>query len=79
MRTIEFGGITYRRDKAALADLYLTPEVRHFNRADFRRATEIAEAGYRSSRERLREWLTSASDILRTRRPDLFASTRDAL
>jgi NTE family protein/lysophospholipid hydrolase len=72
MRTIEFGGITYRRDKAALADLYLVPEVFGFERNDFPRADDIAEAGYQTSRETLRDWLASPSDDLRGRRPDLF-------
>ncbi|HET9265277.1 MAG TPA: cyclic nucleotide-binding and patatin-like phospholipase domain-containing protein [Vicinamibacterales bacterium] len=75
MRAIEFGGISYRRDKAAMADLYLTPEVRHFNRIDFRRAADIAEVGYQASREKLLEWLTSATATVRARRPDLFGST----
>jgi NTE family protein/lysophospholipid hydrolase len=74
MRSIEFGGISYRREKTALADLYLTPEVRQFNRNDFLRAEEIAEAGYQTSRERLLQWLSSASETVRDRRPDLFGS-----
>lgn len=74
MRSIEFGGISYRREKTALADLYFTPEVRQFNRIDFLRAEEIAEAGYQTSHERLLRWLTSASESVRARRPDLFAS-----
>jgi NTE family protein/lysophospholipid hydrolase len=72
MRSIEFGGISYRREKAALADLYLTPDVRGFERQDLGRADEIVEAGYRASRERLLEWLTSASQRVRDQRPDLF-------
>lgn len=74
MRSIEFGGISYRREKAALADLYLTPEVCQFNRIDFLRAEEIAEAGYQTTRGRLLQWLTAAPESVRGRRPDLFGS-----
>jgi predicted acylesterase/phospholipase RssA len=72
MRSIEFGGISYRREKAALADLYLTPDVVQFTRHDFVRAAEIAEAGYQGSRGPVLEWLSHASDGIRSRRPDLF-------
>ncbi|MCC7177543.1 MAG: cyclic nucleotide-binding domain-containing protein [Acidobacteria bacterium] len=74
MRSIEFGGLSYRRDKAALADLYLTPDVGRYTRRDFTRAAEIAEAGYLATRGRLSEWLTSAPTGVRSRRPDLFGS-----
>ncbi|HSC26375.1 MAG TPA: cyclic nucleotide-binding and patatin-like phospholipase domain-containing protein [Vicinamibacterales bacterium] len=73
MRVIEFGGISYRREKAALADVYISPDVLEFKRNDFPAADAIAEADYQASRERLREWLATASESLRARRPDLFA------
>ena len=73
MRVIEFGGISYRREKAASADLYISPEVLRFKRNDFHAADDIAEAGYHASRETLLKWLASAPESVRSLRPDLFA------
>jgi NTE family protein/lysophospholipid hydrolase len=77
MRAIEFGGISYRRAKAELADIYIAPDVLKFKRSDFAAAADIAQAGYDASRTGLVEWLAAAPESLRTRRPDLFAG-RDA-
>jgi len=57
MRVIEFGGISYRRQKAESADLYISPELLKFKRNDFHIASEIAEAGYRAAHEALTAWL----------------------
>jgi predicted acylesterase/phospholipase RssA/CRP-like cAMP-binding protein len=57
MRVIEFGGISYRRQKAELADVYISPELLRFKRNDFHAAADIAEVGYHASREQLQEWL----------------------
>lgn len=57
MRVIEFGGIAYRRQKADMADVYISPEVLRFKRNDFHCAGEIAEVGYHAARERLTGWL----------------------
>lgn len=65
MRSIEFGGVSYRREKAAMADLYLTPDVRGFGPQDFLHADAMMEAGYQESCERLRGWLASAPDLER--------------
>jgi NTE family protein len=72
MRTMEFGGISYRRQKAELADLYISPDVLKFKRNDFHAAEHIAQAGYDASRARLGEWLATGGEPLRSRRPDLF-------
>ena len=78
MRIIEFGGISYRREKAALADLYISPDVRRFKRNDFQVADDIVETGYHASRTALEAWMTSAPAIVRGRRPDLFGAFDDA-
>jgi NTE family protein len=72
MRIIEFGGISYRRQKANMADVYISPDVLRFPRNDFPSAAQIVAAGYDASLAKLREWAKTAPDDLRTRRPDLF-------
>jgi predicted acylesterase/phospholipase RssA len=72
MRVIEFGGISYRRQKAELADVYISPELLRFKRNDFHAAAEIAEVGYHASREGLTQWLERDADAWHERRPDLF-------
>ena len=76
MRVIEFGGISYRRQKAELADIYISPSVLQFKRNDFHAAQDIAAAGYEASQARLLEWLASAPESLRSRRPDIFGAPR---
>jgi predicted acylesterase/phospholipase RssA len=56
MRVIEFGGISYRREKADMADVYIAPDVLRFKRNDFAAASAIADAGYLASREPLDRW-----------------------
>ena len=73
MRVIEFGGISYRRQKAEMADVYISPEVVRFKRNDFHAADDIAEVGYHASRETLLKWLATAPESVRSLRPDLFA------
>jgi NTE family protein/lysophospholipid hydrolase len=73
MRIIEFGGISYRRQKAELADVYISPDVLCFNRNDFASAADIVESGYAASHPKLSEWLDAADDDVRERRPDLFS------
>ena len=77
MRIIEFGGISYRREKAALADIYIAPDVRQFKRNDFQRAEQIVETGYQASHAALRDWKAAASAAFRARRPDLFPPPRE--
>jgi NTE family protein len=72
MRVIEFGGISYRRQKAELADVYISPELLRFKRNDFHAAADIAEVGYRASREGLMQWLERDPKAWHDRRPDLF-------
>ncbi|MGE3843047.1 MAG: cyclic nucleotide-binding and patatin-like phospholipase domain-containing protein [Vicinamibacterales bacterium] len=59
MRVIEFGGISYRRQKAELADVYISPDVLMFKRNDFHASAHIAQAGYAATRETLTMWLQS--------------------
>jgi predicted acylesterase/phospholipase RssA len=73
MRIIEFGGISYRKQKAALADLYISPDVLGVNRNDFASASKLVQSGYDASRAKLQEWLDNAGKDLQSRRPDLFA------
>jgi predicted acylesterase/phospholipase RssA len=70
MRTLEFGGMSYKSTIAETADLYLQPPLLEFKRTDFARAAEIAEIGYRHARLKIREWLNTRSTP-RARRPDL--------
>lgn len=72
MRVIEFGGISYRRAKADMADVYVSPDVLRFKRNEFQSAAAIAEAGYVASRDVLERWLIEQGARLRGRRPDLF-------
>ncbi len=58
MRTIEFGGISFKRETSAAADVYLRPPLLQFKRTDFHAAAEIAEAGYRHAREVIENWLS---------------------
>ncbi len=74
MRTIEFGGIAYRKQKAEVADVYISPELLKFKRNDFHAAAAIADIGYGAAREKLIDWLARGPEDLRGRRPDLFAS-----
>ena len=76
MRVIEFGGISYRRQKAELADVYISPELLRFKRHDFHAAADIADAGHRASRERLMQWLERDAEAWHERRPDLFRGRR---
>ena len=75
MRVIEFGGISYRQEKAEMADVYISPEVLRFKRNDFQLADDIGAAGYDATVERLRDWLTGAPDVVRRRRPDIFGAS----
>lgn len=59
MRVIEFGGISYRREKAETADVYISPEVIRFKRNDFQEASAIAEAGYQAAFPALKAWQAS--------------------
>jgi lysophospholipid hydrolase len=56
MRVIEFGGISYRREKADMADIYIAPDVLRFKRNDFAAASDLADTGYAASREVLAQW-----------------------
>lgn len=58
MRTIEFGGISFKREASSAADVYLRPPLLQFKRTDFHSAKEIAEAGYRHAREQIEAWLS---------------------
>ena len=66
MRVIEFGGISYRRAKADMADIYISPDVLRFKRNEFHSAPAIADAGYDASREALGQWLEEKAAALGT-------------
>jgi NTE family protein/lysophospholipid hydrolase len=76
MRIIEFGGISYRRDKAEMADIYISPDVLRFKRNDFKRFAELGEAGYSAAHGVLRTWLDEGYEAFAHRRPDLFRRAR---
>lgn len=64
MRVIEFGGISYRREKAELADIYISPQVLAFKRNDFHAAPQIADAGHAAAYETVERWLNSHDGLL---------------
>ena len=72
MRVIEFGGISYRRQKAEAADVYISPDVVRFKRNQFQAADDLADAGYRAAHEALTKWLAEGASGFGARRPDLF-------
>jgi predicted acylesterase/phospholipase RssA/CRP-like cAMP-binding protein len=74
MRVIEFGGISYRRAKADLADVYISPDVLRFKRNEFHSARAIADVGYAASHKVLGQWLEEEAAALRAVRPDLFTA-----
>ncbi len=60
MRTMEFGGASYKSQNIGAADLYLTPPMETFGMGEYKRATEMAEVGYRYSSEKIADWLASS-------------------
>jgi lysophospholipid hydrolase len=72
MRVIEFGGISYRRTKAEMADLYISPDVLRFKRNDFVQFADMGDAGYAAAHPVLKKWLAEGHDAYGGRRPDLF-------
>jgi predicted acylesterase/phospholipase RssA/CRP-like cAMP-binding protein len=56
-RLIEFSGISYRKQKAEMADVCISPDVARFKRDDFHSAADLADAGYRAARDVLTKWL----------------------
>jgi predicted acylesterase/phospholipase RssA len=63
MRIIELSSVSRRSQTSKMADLYLVPPVEHFGMAEFHRGSEIAEAAYRYSSEKIAEWLASSPAI----------------
>ncbi len=59
MRTVEFGGISFKKHASEAADIYLRPPLLRFKRTDFHSAAEIAEVGYQHAREQIETWLSS--------------------
>ena len=72
MRVIELGGVSYGREKANVADLYIEPDLLPFKRNDFHRADEMAQVGHAATRDALSEWLAEGHEKYGSRRPDLF-------
>jgi NTE family protein/lysophospholipid hydrolase len=71
-RLIQFGSISYRRQKAEMADVCVSPDVARFKRDDFQAAADLADVGYRAAHETLTKWLADGASEFRQRRPDLF-------
>ncbi|HYN10572.1 MAG TPA: cyclic nucleotide-binding and patatin-like phospholipase domain-containing protein [Vicinamibacterales bacterium] len=61
MRLIEFGGISYRRQNASHADVYVSPDLLRFKRNDFHAAREIRDVGYAAARASLDAWVAGRS------------------
>jgi NTE family protein len=59
MRTVEFGGISFKRRASEAADIYLRPPLLRFKRTDFHAAAEIAQVGYQHAREQIEAWRNS--------------------
>jgi hypothetical protein len=57
---MEFGGASYKSQNIGTADLYLTPPLGEFGLGEYKRASEMAEVGYRYSVEKVAEWLASS-------------------
>ena len=72
MRVLELGGVSYGREKASVADLYIEPDLLPFKRNDFHRADEMAQVGHSATRDALAEWLAEGGPKYASRRPDLF-------
>jgi NTE family protein/lysophospholipid hydrolase len=72
MRVIEFGGISYRREKADMADIYISPDVLRFKRNDFQAFAQLGDAGYSAAHAVLSKWLAEGVASFGARRPDLF-------
>jgi predicted acylesterase/phospholipase RssA len=53
MRTLEFGGISYRMTREGSADLMLQPEMLGFKRTDWHLADEIVAHSYRHTLEKI--------------------------
>jgi predicted acylesterase/phospholipase RssA len=58
MRTLEFGGVSYKKRIADASDLYLQPPLLQFKRTDFALAPQIVEVSYRYAREQIESWLS---------------------
>jgi NTE family protein/lysophospholipid hydrolase len=58
MRTIEFGGVSYKKLIADSSDLYLQPPLLQFKRTDFALAPQIVDVSHRYARERIEGWLS---------------------
>lgn len=78
MRVIEFGGISYRRSKAEMADLYISPDVLRFKRNDFDQFAGMGDAGYAAAHPVLTNWLAEGHSVYGRRRPDLFRHAGEA-
>lgn len=57
MRTIDFAGVSHRKQTKDLADLYLNIPLAQFRAGDFIRGPAIIETGYQFARERLTAWV----------------------
>ncbi len=76
LRTIEFGGVSYKRSNAQFADLYLAPPLRDYKPTDFTYADSIVEIGYQCAMEKAKEWL---NNDLRRKLGKKSATVRNAL
>ncbi len=60
MKTIDFSSESYRRKVADAADLYIRLPLEGFRFDDFKRSAEMADAAYRTSREMIGQWSSTA-------------------
>jgi len=72
MRTIEFGGVSYKNSRLDIADVYMRPALLRFKRTDFHAAGQIAQAGFDCAVQELSDW-RDKSPNLPFFRPDLAA------
>jgi predicted acylesterase/phospholipase RssA len=61
LRTIEFGGTTFKRANSQIADLYLAPPLRAFKPTDFVNAEAIRDIGYEYTIQQATEWLATVA------------------
>jgi len=59
MRTIDFAGVSHKKQTKDLADLYLNVPLAQFRAGDFARGPAIIEAGYQFARQQLIAWVES--------------------
>jgi len=75
MRTIEFGGVSYKNARLEMADIYMRPPMLGFKRTDFHSAAAIADTGYQTAKADIAQWLQGRAAVLAIKRPDILAAS----